>query len=125
MSEVVTGDAVVLEVRVAQMASRAVAVLIDMVVQLVLMVGGILLLVNFAPISDSAMLVASSILLSVLVMVGYPVIFETASRGAASASWRSGCGWSVRTAGPSGSGRRCSAGWRGWWSSGCSTGLLR
>ncbi|WP_327087364.1 RDD family protein [Nonomuraea sp. NBC_01738] len=63
------------------MASRAVAVLIDMVVQLVLMVGGILLLVNFAPISDSAMLVASSILLSVLVMVGYPVIFETASRG--------------------------------------------
>ncbi|MEV4894545.1 RDD family protein [Nonomuraea sp. NPDC055795] len=81
MSEVVTGDAVVVEVRVAQMPSRAVAVVIDMLVQGVLMIGFAVLLINFAGISDSALFAAANIVMVVLVIVGYPVLFETATRG--------------------------------------------
>ncbi|MGN9836876.1 RDD family protein [Nonomuraea sp. H19] len=81
MSEVVTGDAVVVEVRVAQMPSRALAIVIDMAVQLTVLVGAYALLGAFAVISDPAMLGAVMIVLLVLVMVGYPVLFESLSRG--------------------------------------------
>ncbi|MGP3955447.1 RDD family protein [Nonomuraea sp. 3N208] len=81
MSEVVTGDAVVVEVRVAQMPSRAVAIIIDLAVQVTVLVGAYALLGAFAVISDSAMLTAVMITLMVLVMVGYPVLFESLSRG--------------------------------------------
>ncbi|MEU8104775.1 RDD family protein [Nonomuraea muscovyensis] len=81
MSEVVTGDAVVVEVRVAQMPSRALALFIDMAVQLTVLVVAYLALQAFSVISDSAMFAAVSIVLTVLVLVGYPVIFETATRG--------------------------------------------
>ncbi|MFI6293021.1 RDD family protein [Nonomuraea sp. NPDC050790] len=81
MSEVVTGDAVVVEVRVAQMPSRAAAVLLDMLVQATLMIGFAVLLINFAGISDSALFAAANIVMVVLVMVGYPVLFETVTRG--------------------------------------------
>ncbi|MEU4326185.1 RDD family protein [Nonomuraea dietziae] len=81
MSEVVTGDAVVVEVRVAQPPIRAVALAIDMIVQVILMVG-VFLAVGFSSVvSDPALAGAVSILISVLVMAGYPVIFETATRG--------------------------------------------
>lgn len=119
MSEVVTGDAVVLEVRVAQMPSRFLALLIDIAVQLTILIVAFLVLEAFSLITDPAMYAAVSITFVVLVLVGYPVIWETSTRGAASASWRSGSGWSATTAGPSGSGRRCSGGWRGCRSSGC------
>ncbi|MFI7113374.1 RDD family protein [Nonomuraea sp. NPDC050227] len=81
MSEVVTGDAVVVEVRVAQMPSRALAFVIDMTVQLVVLIGAYMLLGAFAVVSDDAMLGAAMIVLLVLVMIGYPVLFETLSRG--------------------------------------------
>ncbi|GAA2380464.1 RDD family protein [Nonomuraea africana] len=81
MSEVVTGDAVVVEVRVAQPPIRAVALMIDMLVQVVLMVGVFLAVGYSSVISDPALAAAVSILISVLVIAGYPVIFETATRG--------------------------------------------
>lgn len=81
MSEVVTGDAVVLEVRVAQFPSRALAILIDFAVQIVLLVAGLFVVTRFAAFTDVAMLTAVVISLVVLVMVGYPVILETATRG--------------------------------------------
>ncbi|MBN6052655.1 RDD family protein [Nonomuraea sp. RK-328] len=81
MSEVVTGDAVVLEVRVAQLPSRAVALAIDMVVQVTLLVGALVVVQAFAIVSDPALLAAVMIIFTVLVLVGYPVIFETATRG--------------------------------------------
>ncbi|TMR98226.1 RDD family protein [Nonomuraea basaltis] len=81
MSEVVTGDAVVVEVRVAQMPSRALAIIIDMAVQLTVLIGAYAILGAFAVISDSAMFAAVMIVLLVLVMVGYPVLFESLSRG--------------------------------------------
>ncbi|NUP66106.1 MAG: RDD family protein, partial [Nonomuraea sp.] len=81
MSEVVTGDAVVVEVRVAQMPSRAVAIIIDMAVQVTVLIGAYMLLGAFAVVTDAAMFGAVMIVLLVLVMVGYPVLFETLSRG--------------------------------------------
>ncbi|MEV4107663.1 RDD family protein [Nonomuraea sp. NPDC049695] len=81
MSEVVTGDAVVVEVRVAQMPSRALAIIIDMAVQFTVLIAAYAILGAFAAISDSAAFGAAMIVLVVLVLVGYPVIFETLSRG--------------------------------------------
>ncbi|MFI7134551.1 RDD family protein [Nonomuraea sp. NPDC050153] len=81
MSEVVTGDAVVVEVRIAQMPSRALAVVIDMVVQFTVLIAAYAILGAFSVVSDSAMLGAAMIVFVVLVLVGYPVIFESLSRG--------------------------------------------
>lgn len=81
MSEVVTGEAVVVEVRVAQLSSRAVAFLIDFVLQWTALIGVYFLLAYADPIIDDALLAGLSILLTVLVIVGYPVAFETVSRG--------------------------------------------
>lgn len=81
MSEVVTGDAVVVEVRVAQMPSRALALLIDMAVQISLLIGAYMLLGMFAGMTDVAAFGATMIVLLVLVLVGYPVIFESLTRG--------------------------------------------
>ncbi|MDA0632804.1 RDD family protein [Nonomuraea sp. MCN248] len=81
MSEVVTGDAVVLEVRVAQFPSRAVALLIDVLVQLVLQAVGFYALRLFADFTDVSMLTVMAIGISVLVLVGYPVAVESLTRG--------------------------------------------
>ncbi|MER7501288.1 RDD family protein [Nonomuraea pusilla] len=81
MSEVVTGDAVVVEVRIAQMPSRAVAIIIDMVVQFTILIAAYMLLGAFSAISDTAFSGAVMIVLVVLVLVGYPVLFETLTRG--------------------------------------------
>ncbi|KAB8197598.1 RDD family protein [Nonomuraea phyllanthi] len=81
MSEVVTGDAVVVEVRVAQMPSRALAIIIDMVLQFGVLVGAYAVLGAFSVIADPAMLGAVMTLLVVLVLVGYPVLVESLSRG--------------------------------------------
>ncbi|TDD36348.1 RDD family protein, partial [Nonomuraea terrae] len=81
MSEVVTGDAVVVEVRVAQMPSRALAILIDLAVQFAVLIGAYALLSAFAPITDAATFGTVMVVFVVLVMVGYPVVFESLSRG--------------------------------------------
>ncbi|MFI6811309.1 RDD family protein [Nonomuraea sp. NPDC050328] len=81
MSEVVTGDAVVVEVRVAQLPTRALALIIDLVVQWTVLIGAFLLLAFFAEISDPAIFAAANILLVVLVTVGYPVAMESLTRG--------------------------------------------
>ncbi|MFI9839443.1 RDD family protein [Nonomuraea sp. NPDC051941] len=81
MSEVVTGDAVVVEVRIAQMPSRALAIVIDMAVQFTVLIAAYAILGAFSVISDSAMFGAAMIVFMVLVLVGYPVIFESLTRG--------------------------------------------
>ena len=81
MSEVVTGEAVVLEVRVAQLPSRALALLIDMIVQWGVLIGVYVLVIRASLVVDDALSTGVLILFTVLVMVGYPVIFETVSRG--------------------------------------------
>ncbi|WP_271216872.1 RDD family protein [Streptosporangium carneum] len=81
MSDVVTGEAVVVEVRVAQLPSRAVALLIDMLVQIVTLFGASLLIGTVAWDLDGALATMIYIAFTVLVLVGYPVLFETLSRG--------------------------------------------
>ncbi|MFF5209340.1 RDD family protein [Streptosporangium sp. NPDC000396] len=81
MSDVVTGEAVVVEVRIAQLPSRAAALFIDMAVQIVTLIGAYLLLGALIFSVDPALAAMIYISLTVLVLVGYPVIFETLSRG--------------------------------------------
>ncbi|MBV8861561.1 MAG: RDD family protein [Mycobacterium sp.] len=81
MSEVVTGDAVVLDVPIAQLPVRAVGALIDIVV---IIVGYLLALMLWAATLsefDEAVTVAIMIIFTVLVFVGYPLVFEVTTRG--------------------------------------------
>src|ERR1700723_2874873 len=81
MSEVVTGDAVVLDVQIAQLPVRAVSALIDITVIFICYV--LVLMVWAASLTqfDSALSTAVLIIFPVLVFVGYPLVFETATRG--------------------------------------------
>ncbi|WP_344922233.1 RDD family protein [Streptosporangium oxazolinicum] len=81
MSDVVTGEAVVVEVRVAQLPSRAAALLIDMTLQVVTLLGASLLVGSLGLLNDPALTTMVYIVLTVLVIVGYPVVFETLTRG--------------------------------------------
>ncbi|MGB3353316.1 MAG: RDD family protein [Mycobacterium sp.] len=78
---VVTGDAVVLDVQIAQVPVRALAVLIDIVVVFICYVTGVVLWAATLSQFDSAFSGAVLIIFTVLALVGYPVIFETATRG--------------------------------------------
>lgn len=81
MSHVVTGEAVVLQVRVAQAPSRALALAIDWTVQLAILGVGVGLLIGGSVAGDQSLQAALSLLLVIAVIVGYPVAFETMSRG--------------------------------------------
>ncbi|MFZ0835032.1 MAG: RDD family protein, partial [Mycobacterium sp.] len=81
MSDVVTGDAVVVEVQVAQLPVRAVGALIDVTVVFLLYIVGIVLAATTFSQFDDALVAAFVIIFTVLALIGYPVIFETATRG--------------------------------------------
>ncbi|GII91041.1 RDD family protein [Sinosporangium siamense] len=81
MTDVVTGEAVVVEVRLAQLPTRALSIFIDAVIQLAFMVTVILLVANASVITDGAMSSAMLLLFIVLVIVGYPTAFESLTRG--------------------------------------------
>ncbi|KAA8970494.1 RDD family protein [Mycobacterium sp.] len=81
MSEVVTGDAVVLDVAIAQLPVRALGALIDIAVMLVGYLLGLMLWAATLTQFDSAASAAVLIALTVLTFVGYPLVFETATRG--------------------------------------------
>jgi uncharacterized RDD family membrane protein YckC len=80
MTEVVTGEAVVLDVPCARFPSRMIAIIIDMTVQVILI--GIILgvLIGTAHL-NAAWLAAVVVATLILVLVGYPTAFETLSRG--------------------------------------------
>jgi uncharacterized RDD family membrane protein YckC len=81
LSEVVTGEAVVLDVPCARFPSRMLAIILDMTVQI------ILIIVLFAVIGatgshlNAASEAAIAVTALVLIIVGYPTVFETLSRG--------------------------------------------
>lgn len=81
MSELVTGDAVVLDVKVAQLPVRVVSAFIDIFVQLIVLYGGIFVVAFSLSQFDAALVGALSIVYSVLALVGYPVIWEMSTRG--------------------------------------------
>ncbi|GAY14160.1 RDD family protein [Mycobacterium sp. shizuoka-1] len=78
---VVTGDAVVLDVQVAQLPVRALSALIDIAVIVIGYLIGVLLWATTVTQFDEALSAAVLIIFTVLVIVGYPVVFETATRG--------------------------------------------
>ena len=83
MEDVVTGEAVVLEVPCARFPSRMLALAIDIAVQLIILVI-LLVAVGAAAASgslDAAAAAALGLSGTVLIIVGYPTIFETVSRG--------------------------------------------
>ncbi|MBB4686001.1 RDD family protein [Amycolatopsis jiangsuensis] len=80
-SDLVTGEAVVLDLRVAKLASRGVAMLIDVLVQGALLLVALVVLLLTAGSFDSSLTVALLLAVFVLVVIGYPVLFETLSRG--------------------------------------------
>jgi uncharacterized RDD family membrane protein YckC len=77
----VTGDAVVLDVQIAQLPVRALSALIDLTVVFVAYVIGLLLWAATLTDLDSALSGAVLIIFTVLALVGYPIIFETTTRG--------------------------------------------
>lgn len=78
---VVTGDAVVLDVQVAQLPVRAVSALIDVGVMFALSFLGTMLWAATLANYDPALSGAVMILFVVLVFLGYPLAFESSTRG--------------------------------------------
>lgn len=81
MSELVTGEAVALELRPARLPSRALAVLLDLVVAVAVYIAVTIGLVAATASLDEAAQVALSIASFVLVLVGAPIAVETLSHG--------------------------------------------
>jgi uncharacterized RDD family membrane protein YckC len=75
--DLVTGEAVVLELRLARLASRSVALALDVLCEAVALL--VLAIVIF-PV-DSALEAVVGLLVTVAVLVGYPVTVETLTRG--------------------------------------------
>lgn len=78
---VVTGDAVVLDVQIAQLPVRALSAMIDVTVVFIVYTIGVLLGASTLAQFDAAFSAAVLIIFTVLSLVGYPVAFETATRG--------------------------------------------
>ncbi|MGW3492431.1 RDD family protein [Streptomyces sp. NPDC001020] len=81
MSELVTGEAVALELRPAKLPSRALAVLLDLVVTMAAYVIVMIAVVASTSGLDDAAQTAMSIAAFVLVLVGGPIAVETLSHG--------------------------------------------
>lgn len=78
---VLTGEAVALELPVASVGIRAVSGFLDVVLSMVLVVGGILAIAAVSPLLDEALLAAATIMLTAGVLVGLPAATETFARG--------------------------------------------
>jgi uncharacterized RDD family membrane protein YckC len=81
MSEVVTGDAVVLDVQIAQLPVRVAGALIDIVVVITGYFVGLMLWAATLSDLDEALSTAILTIFTVLAVLGYPIVFETATRG--------------------------------------------
>ncbi|MGW2826853.1 RDD family protein [Streptomyces sp. NPDC001443] len=81
MSELVTGEAVALELRPARLPSRALAILLDVAVDVVVYVAVMVVLVLSTASLDEAAQIAVSIAAFLLVLVGGPIAVETLSHG--------------------------------------------
>jgi uncharacterized RDD family membrane protein YckC len=79
--QVVTGDAVVLDVQIAQLPVRALSAIIDVTVVFIVYVLGVLLWTTTLTQLDPALSGAILIIFTILALLGYPIAFETATRG--------------------------------------------
>jgi len=78
---VVTGDAVVLDVQIAQLPVRALSAMIDVMVVFVVYTIGLVLWATTLNQFDTALSTAVLVIFTVLALMGYPIVFETATRG--------------------------------------------
>lgn len=81
MSTIITGEAVVLELRPAAFGARAVGSAIDFIVSMIVLLGAIFLIAAIPSALDFAAIQAIVLGLSVLVIVVVPITVETLSRG--------------------------------------------
>jgi uncharacterized RDD family membrane protein YckC len=82
VSDVVTGEAVALDLRIAQLPSRLTAAVLDLLVMVAGYVGvGAVLLYAGLSDADAALLAGIGVTLMVLIFLGYPVAMETLTRG--------------------------------------------
>ncbi len=81
MNELVTGDAVVLELRLAKLASRSLAFAIDLLVMITAFVALAVTVIAVLPSSDDGLRAAVMIVLGLGVFVAYPVALESLTRG--------------------------------------------
>lgn len=79
--ELVTGEAVALDIRVARLASRALALFIDAALQLMVIYFCAVFISLSARVSDPAVTVGLLIVVMVGTLVGYPTVTETFTRG--------------------------------------------
>jgi len=77
----VTGDAVVVDLRLAKLPSRAIAFLIDLVLQVGALVALTFLLGATSGLADDVLAVVFVFVGTIAVVVGYPVAMETLTRG--------------------------------------------
>ncbi|GAA3759945.1 putative RDD family membrane protein YckC [Spinactinospora alkalitolerans] len=80
-SHLITGDAVVLDLRPAGFATRMLALLIDVAVQVALLFGATVLVAAVGAGLDAAATAAVQVALVALLIVGYPTTFEALTRG--------------------------------------------
>jgi uncharacterized RDD family membrane protein YckC len=82
VAEVVTGEAVVLDLAIARFPSRLLALLVDMAVQIPVLIF-LAIVVSSSSIDQLNPASAAAVYLAgmMFVVIGYPVIFETLSRG--------------------------------------------
>ncbi len=81
MADLVTGEAVIVDVPYARYGSRMIAITLDLIIEVVVLVTALVLLTRSADRLDAAALGAIGLSAAVLVIVGYPTIFETLTRG--------------------------------------------
>jgi uncharacterized RDD family membrane protein YckC len=81
VSQLVTGEAVALEQRVARLGSRLVAAVIDLAVQLAAFVALLIALTPLGEELDEAAAAALNLVLFLTIYLGYPVTFESLWRG--------------------------------------------
>jgi uncharacterized RDD family membrane protein YckC len=79
--QVVTGDAVILDVQIAQLPVRALSAMIDIAVILVGYFIGVALWAATLSQFDTALSAAILVIFTVLTLIGYPLVFEIATRG--------------------------------------------
>lgn len=77
----VTGDAVVLDVAIAQLPVRAISAFIDVTVMFTGYFIGLVLAATVLARFDDALAGAVVVIFTVLTIVGYPLVFEVATRG--------------------------------------------
>ncbi|QFG24012.1 RDD family protein [Actinomadura sp. WMMB 499] len=81
MGQLVTGEAVALDIRVARLASRGCALLIDLLLQVTILNVALYFVSATAIIADEAWAIGLGLLATVTVLVGYPCAAETLTRG--------------------------------------------